>query len=64
MLLTREQALAHFGVKGMHWGVRKSREIGGRADRILFGKKGVARIKEGMANGLTANKLAELSAVE
>lgn len=32
---TREEALAHFGVKGMHWGVRKSRTPGvsSRTDR-------------------------------
>lgn len=53
---TREEALAHFGVKGMKWGVRKPREVGGRTDRILYGKKGVARIKEEMATGLTARQ--------
>lgn len=27
--LTEEESLAHFGVKGMRWGVRRSRDVGG-----------------------------------
>lgn len=41
-----ETALAHFGVKGMKWGVRKEREPTGgsafsRRDRVVGSKKGV-----------------------
>ena len=43
--------LVHFGVRGMHWGVRKARVAGGRADRIIFGKHGAAAIKRGAARG-------------
>jgi len=45
-------AIEHFGVKGMHWGVRK---VGGATDRVLFGKKGVARIEDRVASGQSAS---------
>lgn len=54
------QDLVHFGVRGMHWGVRKARPTGsgrpagGRADRIIFGKHGAARIKQQAASGKNA----------
>lgn len=44
------ESLQHFGVKGMKWGVKK-REVGGATDRILFGKRGVASIKEQVSQG-------------
>ena len=44
------ESLQHFGVKGMKWGVRQ-RQVGGATDRILFGKRGVANIKEQVAQG-------------
>lgn len=52
---SREQALAHFGVKGMKWGVRKP-TAGGTFDRVVFGKKGAADIAQRTASGQTAAK--------
>jgi len=46
-------SLQHFGVKGMKWGVVKNRAIGGTADRILYGKKGIANLEEKVASGLS-----------
>jgi hypothetical protein len=49
---TREEALAHFGVKGMRWGVRKlsGPKPGGRFDRVVFGKESAKRIKSAKRN--------------
>ena len=51
----------HFGVKGMHWGVRKAKPESPRAsgysdeayvqDKRKFGDRGVRRINERMHNG-------------
>ena len=49
--------LEHFGVRGMHWGVRKERVAGGRADRIIFGKHGAAAIKQRVAKGQNAKEV-------
>jgi hypothetical protein len=57
------QDLVHFGVRGMHWGVRKARptgsgrQAGGRADRIIFGKHGAAAIKQRVAKGADAKEV-------
>jgi hypothetical protein len=50
---TREQALAHFGVKGMKWGVRKPTP-GGKFDRVVFGKRGAASIANRTSAGQSA----------
>jgi hypothetical protein len=44
MTPTREEALAHFGVKGMRWGVRKAIAPGGGIDRVIFGKRAAQNI--------------------
>lgn len=57
------EELVHFGVRGMHWGVRKARPAGsgrvagGRADRIIFGKHGAAGIKQRVAKGANAKEV-------
>lgn len=35
-----QEALAHFGVKGMKWGVRKDRDKGGSSKGNLFDQHG------------------------
>lgn len=52
---TREEALAHFGVKGMKWGVRKP-TAGGTLDRVAFGKKGAADIASRVSSGQSVSK--------
>jgi hypothetical protein len=52
---TREQALAHFGVKGMKWGIRKATP-GGTLDRVVFGKRGAANIASRVSSGQSASK--------
>jgi hypothetical protein len=66
-----EEAVAHFGVKGMHWGQRKQRALAPRAlgytanqqqsDRVRFGNHGSDRINEHINNGKTveAARIAE-----
>lgn len=49
-----EEALAHFGVKGMHWGVRRNR--GPAADASEDVKK-VAKIKTKLGRGGNTEKL-------
>lgn len=61
MTPTREEALAHFGVKGMRWGVRKATP-GGTLDRVIFGKKGAARIANRVASGKSPTKARLLGA--
>lgn len=53
MTPTREEALAHFGVKGMRWGVRKATP-GGKFDRVVFGKRGAASIQRRTSQGQSA----------
>jgi hypothetical protein len=55
MTPTREEALAHFGVKGMRWGVRKTTP-GGKLDRVVFGKKGAVNIANRVDSGQSATK--------
>lgn len=45
--MNRDDYLAHFGVKGMKWGVRKNRRMG-VVGRITV--KGVAKLHQGISN--------------
>jgi hypothetical protein len=49
------QEIAHHGVKGMHWGVRKAAPVTEvrKADIDRFGKRGATRIARNQDKGLT-----------
>lgn len=56
-------ALVHYGVKGMHWGVRKNTPTHAdyttkhqKVDRTKFGKGGVKRINRRMNKGATLHQ--------
>ena len=57
MTLTYDDYLAHYGVKGMKWGVRKERRNEGYSenqrarDKELYGKRGVKRINSNLNKG-------------
>lgn len=60
--MNRDQYLAHFGVKGMRWGVRKKKPVllntkADERDIKLYGRRGAKRIKNRIVNkGMSRSK--------
>lgn len=56
MFVDEEVYLEHYGKKGMHWGVRGTRRVQKRLDRLDRISKGTATTGDRFATGLLTNK--------
>lgn len=61
--MAQDEFLEHYGVKGMKWGVRRTRRIQGHIDRVAKVRDGTAttgeRIRVATASGIVRQKGAE-----